>query len=101
MHERRPKTRRVNLAPQLKLEADGAAIVLRGCRRCHAAHPRALKPVPVDTDHCWQCGAAVAPPEAQRDLAAEVAVDPITYALVTLCQRAARFFGKLARSIEP
>ncbi len=95
------KMRRVSLAPQLKLEADGAATVLRGCRQCHAAHPLALKPVPADVYHCWQCGAAVSAPEAEVDLAVQVAVDPITHFLVTLCQGAARFFAQLARRIEP
>lgn len=36
--------------------------VLPGCAGCGAAHPLALRPVPLDADHCPRCGAAVAAP---------------------------------------
>lgn len=38
--------------------------VLPGCAPCGGPHPMALRPVPLDTDHCPRCGAAVAPPRS-------------------------------------
>lgn len=54
----------VYLKPTLQVQ------VYRGCRACHAPHPLAMRPPPVDTDHCPACGEPVTPVEPARDVSA-------------------------------
>lgn len=42
--------------------------LLRGCAACAHPHPRAMKPMPADLDHCPGCSAVVADADPAIDV---------------------------------